>query len=88
MLLAFSPLYSFSFFLTLFLSFPFVSVHHDGKISGFIRKKKKRQSKTQNSSPLQKRNVQTMPNGFFAFRSLSQGLLLTSLPKQTARLAT
>lgn len=29
-----------------------------------------------------------MPNGFFAFRSLSQGLLLTSLPKQTARLAT
>lgn len=53
-LLAFSPLYSFSFFLTLFLSFPFVSVHHDGKISGFIKKKKKGKVKPQTVPPSKK----------------------------------
>lgn len=55
------------------------------KYLGLFGEKKKKQNKTKNNPP---KTIQTMPNGFFAFRSLSQGLLLTSLPKQTARLAT
>lgn len=86
MLLFSSPFFFFSFFLTLFLFFPFILFQciMMVKFLGLFEKKKSK-VKPKTTPP---KTIQTMPNGFFAFRSLSQGLLLTSLPKQTARLAT